>query len=229
MPLTQPLRDPQMRCSVYNHAMSRRWYAAAAILSGGLALRWLRDLFGLNDYAHLSQLAAEIPRGAQGLVFLPYLAGERTPHLDPQASGMFLGLRLYHQRGHLARAVMEGVCFAMRDCLDLVSSLHDGPVEIIASGGAATSPVWQQIQADIYEHPLLLGHGEHHACVGAALLAGVGAGVYSSIEEAVQQIPRSSTVVTPDSESAAFYAERRELYRSLYPTLRDAMHRLSES
>jgi xylulokinase len=120
-------------------------------------LRWLRDTLGLKDrldaYVHLSTLASETLPGADGLVFLPYLTGERTPHMDPLASGLFLGLRLHHSAGHLARAVMEGVTLALRECLLLVSESQP-PEQIILSGGAARSPLWQQIQADIYNKPV---------------------------------------------------------------------------
>ena len=231
MPLTHAVGDPQMRYYVYNHALAGRWYAAAAILTGGLALRWLRDLLGLKDrpdaYAYLSELAAGVPPGAQGLVFLPHLAGERTPYMDPQASGVFLGLRLHHQAGHLARAVMEGVSFLMRDCLDLVSEGCDGPLQIIASGGAATSALWRQIQADVYQEPLYLAQGENHACLGAALLAGVGSGLYSNLAEAIRLLPAPVPAVEPNPANAAFYAERRDLYSGLYVRLKDDMHRLS--
>ncbi|GAB4454578.1 MAG: xylulokinase [Anaerolineae bacterium] len=233
-PLRAARVDPQMRFHVFNHALRDRWYALAAILAAGLSLRWLRDLLGLRDrpdaYAYLSEQAAQVPPGAEGVVFLPHLAGERTPHMDPAASGVFVGLRLRHGVGHLARAVMEGVTFAMAECLALALDLAGGAeagVQVIASGGAAASPVWRQIQADIYNTPLLLAAGENHACVGAALLAGVGCGVYASIEEACALLPPSTVGVMPDPARAAFYAERRALYRALYARLKDDMHRLS--
>lgn len=230
MPLTQPLPDPQTRFYVFNHAIKERWYAAAAILAAGLALRWLRNTLGLeyqpDAYAHLSELAADTPPGAEGLVFLPYLAGERTPHFDPLASGVFLGLRLHHHTGHLARAVMEGVTFALRDCLALVSE-SARPERVIISGGAVNSPVWRQIQADMFNQPVWLAKGEHHACVGAALLAGVGCGVYETMDEAARLLPQVDTPVEPDPKTADFYAARGEIYRGLYTRLRDDMHRLS--
>jgi xylulokinase len=232
-PLDKVRTDPQLRFHVMNHAVPQRWYALAAILSAGLSLRWLRDLLRLKDrpdaYEHLSTLAGQTPPGADGLLFLPYLAGERTPHMDPQASGVFVGLRLHHHAGHLARAVMEGVTFAMSECLSLVSGLaeNDVPVQVIATGGATASPVWRQIQADIYNTPLLLSGGDSHACVGAALLAGIGCGVYSSVEDACSRLPQPAPAVWPDTARAAFYRERGEIYRRLYGQLKDDMHRLS--
>lgn len=221
--------DPQMRFHVFNHAVPDRWYALAAILSAGLSLRWLRDPLGLRDrpdaYAHLSALAGEVPPGAEGLMFLPYLAGERTPHMDPEASGVLIGLRLQHGVGHLARAVMEGVAFAMAECLALVKG--DASVQVIASGGAAASPVWRQIQADVYGAPLTLSAGVNHACVGAAMLAGVGCGVYTSIGDACARLPKLSVQTWPIPANVAFYRERRERFRSLYGTLKDDMHGLA--
>jgi xylulokinase len=232
-PLASVYTDPQLRFHIMNHAVPQRWYALAAMLSAGLSLRWLRDLLGLNDrpdaYEHLSVLAADVPPGADGLLFLPYLAGERTPHMDSRASGVFMGLRLHHHPGHFARAVMEGVAFAMSECLSLVCGLGEceQPIQVIASGGATRSSVWRQIQADIYGYPLLLSKGDSQACVGAALLAGIGSGVYSSVEDACALLPRPSMEVWPDPAHAEIYQRRNELYRQLYIQLKDPMHRLS--
>ena len=157
----------------------------------------------------------------------PYLAGERTPHMDPAATGLFLGLRLHHHIGHLARAVMEGVTFAMEECLSLVEQAAGQQLETMISGGAAKSPVWRQIQADIYRRPLMLAPGANHGAVGAALIAGIGAGLYTSFEDACSRLPRSTTIIEPDPATNERYAELRTLYRDLYPQLKDGMHRLS--
>ncbi|MBZ0298394.1 MAG: xylulokinase [Anaerolineae bacterium] len=228
--LDTPHIDPQLRSYVFNHALPDRWYAAAAILAGGLALRWLRDTLGWSDrpdaYTALSARAEETPAGADGLVFLPYLSGERTPHMDPLASGLFLGLRLHHHVGHLARAIMEGVTFALRDCLALVSEAAL-PSRLIISGGATQSPVWRQIQADIYQQSVWLAKGEQQACVGAALLAGWGCGVYESMTDATKRLPKPTEQIAPDAAHAEFYRERGSLYAGLYDKLKDDMHRLS--
>jgi xylulokinase len=230
-PLPRAQTDPQMRMYVFNHAVPDRWYGLAAMLSAGLSLRWLRDVLGLSDhpdpYGRLSELAAQSPLGAEGLVFLPYLTGERTPLMDPEASGAFVGLRLHHTAGHLARAVMEGVTFAMSECLGLIADLGDqAPTQVIASGGAAKSAVWRQIQADFYNVPLLLSPDAAYACVGAAILAGFGCGIYPSLDEACSRLPKPEIAVTPDATTAAFYQERRGIYRNLYQQLKDDMHQL---
>ena len=230
MGLERPQADPKMRFYLYNHALPGHWFAAASILAAGLTLRWLRDTLGWKDrpdaYAHLSALAADVPPGAEGLVFLPHFTGERTPHMDPLASGLFLGLRLHHQPGHLARAIMEGVTFALKECLVLVSELKP-PTQVIISGGATNSPLWRHIQADIYGREVWLGRGKNHACIGAALLAGLGSGIYRSIDDAAALLPQPTERIEPNATNVALYVERGELYRGLYAKLRDDMHRLS--
>lgn len=226
--VAEPRVDPQLRYYLFNHAVPGRWYAAAAILCAGLSFRWLRDNLGLRDhpdaYGYMSSLAAQIPAGSDGLVFLPYLTGERTPHFDPQASGAFIGLRLHHTPGHLARAVMEGVAYALADCLDLVA---EPGVQVILSGGAAASPVWKQIFADVFNSPLLLASGANHACIGGALLAGTGAGIYPDIATACSRLPRAVEGAQPDTQAAAFYIERRPVYQRLYSHLCEDMHALA--
>jgi xylulokinase len=232
-PLCVPQTDSHLRLHVFNHAVPERWYALAAILAGGLSLRWLRNLLGLSQmadaYDYLSRLADDVPAGADGLLFLPYLAGERTPHMDPAASGAFIGLRLHHGAGHLARAVMEGVAYAMRACLELIADVAgEPPRQVIASGGAAKSRLWRQIQADIYNIPLTLAPDANYACIGAALLAGIGSGVYDSLDDARSCIPQLTAIVTPDLMTFDLYGQRGEIYRALYDDLKQHMHRLSE-
>ncbi len=226
VPMTAPVFDPQQRYYVFNHAVPDVWYAQAAILSAGLALRWLRDTLGLSNhphaYDHLSTLASDVPPGADGLTFLPYLAGERTPHYDPQARGAFIGLRLHHGAGHLARAVMEGVAFALADCLALLADVD----RWLLSGGAAHSPVWTQILADVFNRPLWLTETSHPACVGAALVAGVGTGQYPTIAEACAGLPQPNRQVMPSNANAA-YAERLMRFRQLYPLLKPDLRALS--
>jgi xylulokinase len=162
------------------------------------------------------------------LLFLPYLLGERTPHLDPSARACFVGLTIHHTFGHLARAVMEGVAFAMRDCLDLFRELNVDPGRIVLSGGGATSSLWRQIQADVYDREVLTVNTRDEAATGAAILAGVGVGVYRSVEQACADLIRAESSTFPGPENARRYAEMHEMYRSLYPRLKDSFHRLSD-
>jgi xylulokinase len=223
--LTTPVIDPALRYYVFNHAVADTWYAAAATLAAGLSLRWLRDVLGeggqADAYAQLSAAAGQIRPGADGLLFLPYLAGERTPHFDPEASGLFLGLRLHHDRGHLARAVMEGVAYSLLTCLDL---LPEQPEKLILSGGAAESAVWRGILADVFGQPLWIAAGGQQACIGAALVAGVGTGLYADFAAASVDLPQPVTVTQPDPANVALYAARRSLYDRLYDQLKETMH-----
>lgn len=221
--------DPRLH--VFNHAVPGTWYILGAILSAGLSLRWLRDLTGLNGredaYPMLSAEAAGVPAGAHGLIFLPYLTGERTPHMDPLARGAFIGLNSYHGRGHLARAVMEGVAFALRDALEISLSLGGQVDIVIASGGGMESDVWRQIMADVLGLPLQRSLLIEQASVGAALLGGVGAGVYADIEEACARTVRYGPLTEPDLSRHAVYNELYAQFRALYPRLREDFHMLS--
>ena len=224
VPTTLPEPDPLLRYYVFNHNIPARWYEQAAILSAGLSLRWLRDLLNLTSdpdaYETLSDQAESISPGAEGLLFLPYLAGERTPLMDATASGVFFGLRLHHGRAHLVRAVMEGVAFALGDCLSLIGN---DVATVILSGGAAKSPVWRQILADVFDTTLLLTEDAPYACIGAAILAGIGTGLYADIKDARTRLPKPTLQITPNQEAVAFYRERRALYRRLYPLLKEEM------
>jgi xylulokinase len=221
-PLLSPAYDPELRLHLYCHALPEHWFRLAAILSAGLSLKWLRDnlLMGLT-YQEMADLAAGIQPGAERLFFLPYLAGERTPHMDPQASGGFIGLRLRHGRAHLVRAVMEGVVFGLRQGLDLI--LETGvPVErAVASGGGTHHPLWLQLQADIFDRPIYQTLSEEAAALGAAILAGVGIGVFPEAQRACSQVVQlRKEVVMPDRENVFLYQEAYTSYLKLYPRLK---------
>lgn len=231
VPVQSVLRtDPRLH--VFNHAVPHMWYVLGAILSAGLSLRWLRHVTGLTEaadaYPILSAEAAAIPPGADGLIFLPYLSGERTPHMDPLARGAFVGLSSYHSRGHLARAVMEGVSFALRQALEISLSLGGQVETIIAAGGGADSAVWRQIQADVLGLPLRQSLLSEQAGIGAALLAGVGAGIYPNLAEACRQVVRYGPLTEPDPARQARYEELYGRFVQLYPRLREDFHWLAE-
>ena len=225
-PCLHPQVDPQQRLYVFQHNLPGRWYMQAAILSAGLSLRWLRGLIGMatrsDSYETLSHMANDIDAGAEGLLFLPYLAGERTPHMDVKASALFLGLRLHHGAPHLARAVMEGVGFALKENLDLVASES---AFITLSGGITQSPVWCQILANIFNMPLHAAAADiPHACVGAAILAGLGLHYYQNVADVIARLPAKTTRFQPQDTGS--YAGRYEQYRRLYPLLKNEMHQL---
>jgi len=221
--------DPRLH--VFNHAAPDTWYIMGAVLSAGLSLRWLRGIVGLNGnpeaYPILSAEAAEVAPGADGLIFLPYLSGERTPHRDPLARGAFIGLSAHHTRGHLARAVMEGVSFALRQALEISLSLGGSVERIIAAGGGAESDVWRQIQADVFGLPLQRTLLTEQASVGAALLAGVGAGVYADLPAACAATVRLGAITEPMAANRARYDDLYAQFLSLYPRLREDFHQLA--
>lgn len=220
--------DPRLH--VFNHAVPGLWYVLGATLSAGSSLRWMRNLFGLenmaNAYERLSVEAGRIPPGADGLLFLPYLFGERTPHMDPMALGAFVGLQYRHERGHIARAIMEGVAFSLRDAVSLSVALGAGVDEMVMAGGGARSTVWQQIMADVLGVPLKRSIQEEQTAVGAALLAGVGAGFYPDALAAAALVQQYDAPVDPDPTAHAFYNELYAQYQAAYPALRATMYGL---
>jgi xylulokinase len=219
--------DPSGRIHAFAHAVPNAYCLLAVTLSAGGSLRWWRDQTGV-DYEELVAEAEGVPAGSEGLVFLPYLTGERTPHLDPYATGAFVGLTARHTRGHMTRALMEGVLFGLRDGIEIMRSLGVRPAEIRAIGGGASSPLWLQLQADVYGaviHRLAIEEG---AAYGAALLGHVAAGTFVAVGEATAVVHTLEEVTDPDQKHAAVYEDTYAVYRSLYATLRDDMHRLTE-
>jgi xylulokinase len=219
---SNPVYDPSLRLHLFCHAVPDCWYLLAATLSAGLTLKWLRDrIFENQSYRALADMAGDVPPGAEGLFFLPHLAGERTPHMDPRAQGAYVGLTLRHHRGHLVRAAMEGVVFALRQGFDLMGELGVVVERVVASGGGARHPLWLQLQADILNRPIYQTQTVEAAAAGAALLAGVGVGVYPDARSACRQSVRcGKKVVRPDPEKVARYAEAYQTYGALYPALK---------
>ena len=221
--------DPELRIHSFCHAAPGMWHLMGAILSAGLSLKWFRDKFCRQaSYGEIDEMAKSVPVGSEGLIFLPYLLGERSPHLDPSARGCFVGLTIHHSLGHLARAVMEGVAFAMRDCLNLFGDLGVNPERIVMSGGGAKSGLWRQIQADVYDREVITVNTQEEAVTGAAILAGVGVGIYSSVQAACKELVKPVSSTSPRPHDARRYAELYGVYRSLYPALKDSFRKLTE-
>jgi xylulokinase len=213
--------DPEGRVHAFCHAVPATWQAMGVMLSAAGSLEWLRER--LAPDAPFDVLVAEAeawPPGAEGLLFAPYLAGERTPHADPDARGAFVGLQLRHDRGALVRAVLEGVAFGLRDALEAVRELGVDVSVGRASGGGARSRFWLELVASVLEVPLELTESEEGSAFGAALLGGVAAGVFSDVHQAVTQCVRVGQGVEPDPALSVAYAEQYERFRLLYPTLR---------
>jgi xylulokinase len=222
-----PLYEPAGRVHAFCHAVPGRWHMMSVMLSAAGSLRWFRDAVAPGmAFGELAERAGEVPAGSDGLLFLPYLSGERSPYPDPLARGAFVGLTLGNDRRHLTRAVLEGVAFGLRDGLDLmVGAGMPQPVRILASGGGTGSPVWRQILADVLGAEIATPSTTEGAAYGAALLAAVGAGWFGSVEAAADAVVRATPVAQPGPD-AARYAEAHALYRSLYPALAPAFHRM---
>ena len=213
--------DPEARVHAFCHAVPGAWHAMGVMLSAAGSLQWLRDTVAPGvAFAELVDAAAAWPAGVEGLLFLPYLAGERTPHADPDARGAFAGLSLRHDRGALVRAVLEGVAFGLRDSLDLVAGLGVAPVLGRVSGGGARSDLWLSIVASVLELPLQRVAVDEGAAFGAALLGGVAGGVWGSVSEGVREAVLPGETVEPVDAWVAIYRERRAAFRALYPAVR---------
>jgi len=225
-----PLIEAQGRLHAFCHAVPERWHLMGVMLSAAGSLQWYRDALYPNvSFQELVNEAAEVAPGSDGLLFLPYLCGERTPHPDPLARGSWVGLTTRHTRAHLTRAVLEGVAFGFKDMFSLMQDVGLGEIdEVRVSGGGAKSNLWRQILADVLESELVTVNTTEGAAYGAALLAGVAAGVWPNVDRACAQTIRVSDRVTPNETNTARYAEMYRQYQSLYPALRTVSHSLSE-
>jgi len=218
--------DPSGRIHAFCHAVPQRCCLLGVTLSAGGSLRWWRDVTGL-DYDALIGEAETVGPGAEGLIFLPYLTGERTPHLDPEARGVFFGLTARHTRAHMTRALLEGVLFSLRDTLEIMRELGVRPATVVATGGGSSSPLWLRLQADVYGTVIRRTVIQEGAAYGAALLGHVAAGTFASVEKAAQVVRTLQEVTEPDPRAARIYDATFELYRALYARTEDLMHGLT--
>ena len=214
-------RQPRALLS-YCHSVPGSWCVFGCTLTAGGALKWLRDTLFTGDerdYGFMTALAERAKPGAEGLVFLPYLNGERTPHPDPNARGVFFGLSMRHTRGDMVRAVMEGVAYSLRDTIEILREYGVPIREVRAAGGGAVSPLWRQIQADIFNARVVTTNVLEAPATGAAMMAAVGAGAFANLKEAADAIVRVETVTEPNPENVPLYDDFYETYRGLYDAL----------
>ena len=236
----QPSLDPKGRMQTFCHAVPGKWHVMGVTQGAGLSLRWFRDHCGgaemlvggymdVDPYELLTQEAAQADPGCEGLLFLPYLMGERAPHLDPNAKGVFFGLTGRHTRAHLVRSIMEGVAFSLRDSMEIIQREMGIPVtQVRASGGGGRSALWRQIQADIFGTEIVTINSTEGPAYGAALLAAVGAGFYDSIEEACRTAIRIVERTEPMAGNTALYEDYYGIYRDLYPALKPSFDKVTE-
>jgi len=229
----EPSRDPEGRLHTFCHAVPNKWHVMGVTLSAGGSFRWFRDALGacekniarlseIDPYEILTAEAATAPAGCEGLLFLPYLTGERTPYPDPNARGSFVGLTLRHDKRHMVRSVMEGVAYSLRDCLELFRDLAIPVQQVRAVGGGARSQVWRQILADVFGSEIVTINVTDSTAYGSAILAGVGTGVYDSVPQACKSIVRIVDRIEPIAENQAVYNEHYPVYQSLYRALKPA-------
>ena len=221
----KPSLDPKGRLHTFCHAIPGRWHVMGVTQAAGLSLRWFRDRFGAgpddgrDPYERLSAEAATVPVGSEGVLWAPYLMGERTPHLDPFARAAFVGLSASHTRAHLIRAVLEGVAYSLKDTFSIFGEIHVPVERIRLGGGGARSPLWQQIQADVYAHEVELLQAEEGAAYGAAILAGVGLGCWKSVDEACDAGVQVAKHIRVNKEASATMQRGYQTYRRIYPAL----------
>ena len=218
----RPALDPRGRVHTFCHAIPGRWHVMGVTQAAGLSLRWFRDTFATNSsgtresYDQLTAEAAKIPTGSDGLLWTPYLMGERTPHLDSNARGALVGLTASHTRAHVVRAILEGVAFSLRDTFTLFREMRVPVTNIRLGGGGARSPLWRQIQADVYGHAVEIVEAEEGAAYGAALLAGVGARFWLTVDAACAATVRVASHVTPQPAAVATLNVNYDAYRRVY-------------
>jgi len=226
----RPALDPRGRVHTFCHAIPGRWHVMGVTQAAGLSLRWFRDTFAVDSsgaresYDRLTEEAAKISPGSDGLLWTPYLMGERTPHLDANARAAFVGLTASHTRAHIVRAILEGVAFSLRDTFTIFQEMNVPVKNIRLGGGGARSPLWRQIQADVYGHPVEIVEAEEGAAYGAALLAAVGAGIWPSVDAACSAAVRVASRVIPQPAAVATLNVSYSAYRRIYPATKEVFN-----
>ncbi len=230
--------DPKGRVHTFCCAVPNAWHVMGVTQAAGLSLKWFRDNFcademtaargmGVDPYYLMDKQAERIPIGADRLLYLPYLMGERTPHLDPDCRGAFIGLSAMHTRQHLLRAVMEGVVYSQRDSVEVLRAMGVKIGDMLACGGGGTSPLWRQMLSDVYGCPVKTVKSKEGPALGAAILAAVGTGVYKSVEEACNEVIKLNEPQNPIAANSSEYEKFYAVYRSLYGALKENYKALS--
>ena len=226
----QPQIDPQGRIHTFCAAVPGQWHVMGVTQAAGLSLNWFRrNLAAELSYADIDRACAGIPIGAEKLIYLPYLMGERTPILDADARGVFFGLSAVHTKAHMARAVLEGVSYSLVSCLDVLREVGISVGDMALCGGGGKSPFWQEMLSDMYGVPIKTMASDEGAALGAAILGGCAAGVYPSVTDACDRIVKEKSKTLPDADRHAAYMGGYRIYCGLYPALKDSFRALSEA
>ena len=226
-PTDRAIIDPKGRVHTFCAAVPGQWHVMGVTQAAGLSLNWFRKTVAPDlSYAELDRAVAALPIGADRLLYLPYLMGERTPLLDPDARGVFFGISAMHTRAHMARAVMEGVSYSLLDCLSLIREMGVEIGEMALCGGGAKSALWRQMLTDLYRLPLCIRESSEGAVLGAAILGGCAAGVYSSVEEGCRRAVRNASVSEVNERAHQDYLPYYRLYTELYPSMKQCFKAL---
>jgi xylulokinase len=223
----RPALDPKGRLHTFCHGVPGRWHVMGVTQAAGLSLRWFRDNFacvakqdGRDPYEQLIAEAATVPPGSDGLLWAPYLMGERTPHLDPNARGALVGLTASHKRAHTIRAILEGVAFSLKDTFTIFGEMNVPVKSIRLGGGGARASLWRQIQADVYGQEVEIVEAEEGAAFGAAILAGIGAKIWPSVDAACDSVVRVVERIKPIDANVAVMNAASNVYRRIYPAMK---------
>jgi xylulokinase len=226
--LERPTYDVKGRVHTFCHAIPNAWHVMGVTQGAGLSLQWFRNRLAQDSlYDELTADAALSPAGAHGLFWLPYLMGERSPHADANARAGWIGLTAKHQSSDLVRAILEGVCYSLRDCLEVIREMDAKPTVARLSGGGAKSPLWHQLFADIFNIRVTTLESQEGSAFGAALLAAIGTGLFADAKQACQVAVREVDAKQPIGDSVSFYEERYRVYRALYPALKPAFEAIA--
>ncbi len=231
--------DPKGRVQTFCHAVPDTWHVMGVTQAAGFSLKWFRDnfckeemsvaeLMETDPYVLMDQEAAKVKAGSNGLIYLPYLIGERTPHLDSDAKGVFFGLSTVHKKRDMIRSVMEGVVYSLKDCLGIIAGMGVDVSEVRASGGGGKSKLWKQMQADIFGLPITTTNSSEGPALGVALLAGVGTGVYKNVAEACDAAIQAKSIQQPEESNIGLYSKYYDLYGKLYNSLKNDYKELSQ-
>ena len=238
--MEKPARDQRGRVHTFCHAVPQKWHVMGVTQGAGLSLRWFRDQFGgqevslsqflkQDSYELLTREAAQAKPGCEGLIFLPYLMGERTPHLDAKAKGVLFGLTGRHTRVEVVRAILEGVAYSLKDSFEIFREMEVPVTQVRASGGGGKSALWRQIQADIFGTPICTVAADEGAAFGAAIMASVGCGAFHSVAEACRQAISLTNFTEPIGENQKRYQEYYQIYQALYGALKPQFDRVTET
>ena len=233
----KPVYDPQGRIHSFCHAVPGKWHLMGVTLAAAGSQKWYYDTFGpsrqiekerpdLKKYKLLDEEAQKVKPGSDGLIFLPYITGERTPHADAFARGVFFGMSYLHTQDHFVRSIMEGVAYSQLDCLNVLKEVGINSEKIVLIGGGSRSKIWKEILCDVLESPIVTLKNEEGPAFGAALLSGVGCGIYKSVEDAVNKAVKPVSESIPNKANFKIYRKSYEIYRSLYPSLRENFKKL---